>query len=648
MLNEQGPEVRPSEWTAYEAAVAGALGPHRALLCSGSLPPGAPPDGYARLAALARERGVTAIVDAAGPAVAAALAAAPDLVTPNLAEAEAALGHGDGAEPVDVPPDARPRAEAAAAALCARGARAAVVTAAAAGAALATAAGDTTWLPAPAVAVRNPIGAGDALLAGLAAALERGEPLAARRPRGHGGGRRLRGGRARGPARRGPRRRAAGAAAVTLLLGLDVGTTSCKAAVFDAEGEELAHGRAPTPWRRVPTGAEADPRALLAAAVEAAEAALAGAPDGAVAGVGVASMGEAGVLLDRAGEPLGPLIAWYDARGEEEAAALAADLGADAFSTRTGLPVRPMYSAVKHRWLRDHEPAAGRAVRRLNVAEWIVRGLGGDEQTEWSLASRTGWLDLAARDWWDEALAWSGAERSLLPPIALAGTPAGRAGGAIGRARGAVLAIAGHDHLSAAVGAGAVGAGEVLDSCGTAETLIRASAPLPPERVREAVARGINVGWHAVPGRHCLLGSIRSGAGLEHVMALLGVAPEERDALEAAALDAPADAGGIAVTGIGEPACAITGVGAGAAPGLVWRAALEAAGAAAAEVLATMDALAGPRSRLVVVGGWADGAAARAVKHAHLGPFDDGGSAFAGARGAALTAGRAAGVVAPL
>ena len=121
--------------------------------------------------------GVTALVDAAGPAVAAALAAAPDLVTPNLAEAEAALGHGDGAEPVDVPPDARPRAEAAAAALCARGARAAVVTAAAAGAALATGAGDTTWLPAPAVAVRNPIGAGDALLAGLAAALERGEPL---------------------------------------------------------------------------------------------------------------------------------------------------------------------------------------------------------------------------------------------------------------------------------------------------------------------------------------------------------------------------------------------------------------------------------------------------------------------------------------
>ena len=41
-----------------------------------------------------------------------------------------------------------------------------------------------------------------------------------------------------------------------LLLGLDLGTTSCKAAVVTLDGRELAHGRAPVPWRRVPTGAE--------------------------------------------------------------------------------------------------------------------------------------------------------------------------------------------------------------------------------------------------------------------------------------------------------------------------------------------------------------------------------------------------------
>ena len=48
-----------------------------------------------------------------------------------------------------------------------------------------------------------------------------------------------------------------------LLVGIDVGTSACKAAVVDEDGRELAHGKAPTPWRQVPTGAEADPEALF-------------------------------------------------------------------------------------------------------------------------------------------------------------------------------------------------------------------------------------------------------------------------------------------------------------------------------------------------------------------------------------------------
>jgi hypothetical protein len=61
---------------------------------------------------------------------------------------------------------------------------------------------------------------------------------------------------------------------VTLLLGLDVGTTSTKAAVIDLDGNELAHGRAPMPWTNVPTGAEIAPEALLSCAVDAAREAL--------------------------------------------------------------------------------------------------------------------------------------------------------------------------------------------------------------------------------------------------------------------------------------------------------------------------------------------------------------------------------------
>ena len=100
-----------------------------------------------------------------------------------------------------------------------------------------------------------------------------------------------------------------------------------------------------------------------------------------------------------------------------------------------------------------------------------------------------------------------------------------------------MLAVGGHDHLSAAVGAGAVGEGDVLDSWGTAEAYVRAVAPLDRERVAQAVDDEIMVGWHAVPDRQNLLGAMRSGAALGRVLALLGVGPEGRDALERAALE---------------------------------------------------------------------------------------------------------------
>jgi 1-phosphofructokinase len=180
VLNEPGPAVGPADWEAYERELAAHLAGHGVLVCSGSVPPGSPRDAYGRLVVLARAGGLSSVVDAGGTTLAAALAAGADVVTPNLAEAEGVLGTGGGGEEVDAAHDAQPRAVAAAEGLVARGARAAVVTAAAAGAALAVADAASTWMPAPIVGeVRNPVGAGDVLAAGLAAALERGEPLEA-------------------------------------------------------------------------------------------------------------------------------------------------------------------------------------------------------------------------------------------------------------------------------------------------------------------------------------------------------------------------------------------------------------------------------------------------------------------------------------
>jgi 1-phosphofructokinase family hexose kinase len=175
VLNEPGPRVSAAAWARYEEALAAELatGRHPTLVCSGSLPPGAPDDGYGRLTRIGRDAGARVVVDAARAALVGTLAAGPDVVTPNLAEAEGALaGHAEEAVHEDEP-DIPGRAAAAVRELCRRGARSAAVTAGAAG----TAYGDPTgvaWVPTVPVDVVNPIGAGDSFVGGLVEAFEEG------------------------------------------------------------------------------------------------------------------------------------------------------------------------------------------------------------------------------------------------------------------------------------------------------------------------------------------------------------------------------------------------------------------------------------------------------------------------------------------
>jgi sugar (pentulose or hexulose) kinase len=441
-----------------------------------------------------------------------------------------------------------------------------------------------------------------------------------------------------------------------LLVGLDVGTSSIKSLVIDTDGRELAHGRVATPWRTVPTGAEIDPHDLLRAASDSAADALAGRAER-VVGIGVASMAETGVLVDSTGRPVVPGIAWHDARGEDEARQLADELG-EVFPARVGLPGSASCTLVKYRWMRNHWPDSARGVRWFNVAEWVVRGFGGDPPAELSLASRTGFYDLHARRPWAAALAWAGAPPGMMPEAVSAGTPMGHAGGTF--ARGAVLTVGGHDHLAAAVGAGAANEGDVLDSCGTAEAFVRTTAPLPPDRVAQAVAAGMTVEWHAVEGHQAMIGSLRSGAALGRFLAGLGIDPSNRDEIEAAALaierEVATPANSRPAAAATDPSAAATGPWAGAASdpsprpatdaraAAAYHSALDEMGARAAGILARIATVAGPARRLVVTGGWATGVAAQAVKRRHLGPYEHCAAVSTGARGAALAAGRAAGL----
>jgi 1-phosphofructokinase family hexose kinase len=175
VLNEPGTQADPGHWLVLLAEVERRASGHQTLVCSGRLPPGSPADAYARAVTVGRQAGLRTVVDAAGDALAAALAAGPDVVSPNLSEAESLLS-GPAAEGVEPAGDeVAGRAAAAARGLVARGALRAIVSAGSHGVAFSDASG-TVFCPAPEVTVVSPIGAGDAMVGGLVLALEQGRP----------------------------------------------------------------------------------------------------------------------------------------------------------------------------------------------------------------------------------------------------------------------------------------------------------------------------------------------------------------------------------------------------------------------------------------------------------------------------------------
>ena len=429
--------------------------------------------------------------------------------------------------------------------------------------------------------------------------------------------------------------------------GLDVGTTSSKAVVYGRDGAVLGIGRAATHWDVGPQGTQTSAEALWRSAFDALSEAAAAArlP---VTAVGITSMGESGVLTDGHERPLAPVIAWHDDRDGDEVADLIEQLGAEAFGGIAGKPARGQFSLTKHRWLLTHEPPTRAATTRFDVGGWVVRRLGGDPVLELSLAGRTGWLDVAARDWWDDALSWSGATRELMPPLVAAGEPVGRviSEEVSPLLRGALLTLAGHDHQASAFGARASRPGHELDSSGTAEALVRTVCPAPSRAdASRLAAAGITTDPSIEPDHWTLLGGTEGGLAQNRVLEMLGVGADGLAMLDAAAEQAPE--GRVVVGGLGSDALTIGGIAGGVGPGEVWKAVVAAAADEALALHRAMDDVVGPAVRVVVTGGWRHSAEVMRAKATRFTALEVSSVDEAGTLGAATLAARAAGAIGP-
>ena len=317
------------------------------------------------------------------------------------------------------------------------------------------------------------------------------------------------------------------------LLGIDIGTTHCKVGLFQTDGASLYSVTHATVY-------EAEALwALVRTAI--AEVVQKVAPDA----IGITSMAETGLLVSRhTGAARSPLLAWHDRRAEAQAVRIAQNSDARARFVRSGLRINAKAGLAKLLWLCEQGTDFSDTVW-LSAADFIAQRLTGAFATAPTLAARTFAYDIATGMWDAEWLAQWGLETTLFPAV----LPAGKAVGAThvtisGLPLETPVAIAGHDHVCAALAAGAVEPGMVFDSMGTAETLVGAlKARALDDR---DFASGFLYGPHIAPERLFWMSSLpASGGSVEWLRDILGAPRLAYEQLAALLEDADPEPTGI-------------------------------------------------------------------------------------------------------
>jgi len=342
----------------------------------------------------------------------------------------------------------------------------------------------------------------------------------------------------------------------SVLLGLDVGTTNVKAVAYDFRGTTIATSSARLVYHRPRAGWAVyrpdDIWDVTAATLRQLSTALAGRYQ--PVAVAISSMAETAVPIDARGNAVYDAIAWFDTRTRETVKWWRERVGDEFIFARTGLPLQPIFGIHKLMWFKQHEQELFRRMCRwLNVADYVAYRLCGEQATDLSLASRMSALDLSSLSWSEEILAIAGIDRALLAPLVPSGVRLGTvkpdAAEQTGLSLQTAVVTGGHDHPCAALGAGVVRPGLLLDSMGTAEALLLVvEKPVLSEEVGRA---GFQQGAHVVQGRYyCNGGLYTCGASIEWIR---GILFSENDSgsdgayteIERLARGAPPGAGGV-------------------------------------------------------------------------------------------------------
>lgn len=340
------------------------------------------------------------------------------------------------------------------------------------------------------------------------------------------------------------------------LMGIDLGSTSLKAVVYDLDGNAVAAGSVPNAKvhgdPQHPEWTVWLPEAIWQGTAQAVRAALSKIENPRrIRGVAVTGMGMDGLPVDENGKDLYPLISWHDPRTGPQLEWWRNSVGIERTFSIGGNPVWPINSALRILWMMENEPEIMReADKWLLIEDYVNFLLCGRQVTDYSMASCTMLFDQRRLEWSEELLDRSDIDRRLLCMVQRSGTVIGevtpRAAETTGLPAGTPVVLGGHDHLCGALPVGAFRPGLVLDVTGTWESVLTATAgPVLDPQLR---AIGATVQAHVARGKHTVWGGNVAAEMLEWYRRQFGAGAQQKagqegtsdwDALMEAAASAP-------------------------------------------------------------------------------------------------------------
>ena len=391
-----------------------------------------------------------------------------------------------------------------------------------------------------------------------------------------------------------------------VVIAVDQGTSSTKAIIVGFDGSVL--GRPSVKIARsdpAPGWVEQDATEIYESVVQAISTAVAQF-DMDVRAIGVSNQRESAVIWDRRTlKPMGPVLGWQDRRTAHRVAPLEESGWGARVREKTGLPLDPMFSALKLNWLLDQVDPDRSASRRGEIAvgtidSWLVAKLTGEHRIEMGNASRTQLLNLETLDWDAELLELFDIPVQCMPRIAPSGQATDVLRGVPGLAPGTrIQGVLGDSH-AALFAHGMRTAGPVKATYGSGSSIMGLMAPASAEQAPQAIDGLVRtIAWFDTEPAFALEGTILStGATVLWLSQVLGVDPSELSALGQSAPDTQGVDFVPAFAGLGAPwwdenaVALITGLGLGTTPAHIARAAFESV------ALQTEDLFAAVESRL--------------------------------------------------